>query len=698
MKKKILLAAAIISIFNLQSTISQAQNNNPVVVEVGGRQIRQSELMKEFMQSVGDNLVAKNASEAEKRQALEEYVELYANFQAKLRDAQSRGFDTTAALHDELMRYRKDLAAPYLIDSAMLKRIMSEAYERNRYALHAAHILVKVGPEAAPEDTLAAYNRAQELYRRAMNGENFTDLAIEEVRRVNPAAKVQPNEGDLSYFTTFDMVYPFENAAYALQPGEISSPVRTRYGYHIIKLYEKVEFYGKVTLQHYWNRNRNASNEVSLTYERLESGTPFEMIARQSDDYTTSESGGYIYDASMQQLPEEYVTILSRLREGEFSKPFLTRYGWHIVRLVKKDTLPPFEKMEAFYRQRMARDPRGTASRKSFASNARKKYGIIDCTTTPVESKATKKKNKKNAQPVQMMASLDELVANLDNRVFSAEWRVKDSVFTDLRPLVRVPGKEYNVLDLSRYIRRSQKQEPTKALNYYARLYFEDFLDSVTIAYADSQLEKEHKDFADLVDEYRRGLMIFNYNEQMVWTKAIKDSAGFADFYARESARKSLDNPEDSIYFWRTRARVVVFNVADSRCLDSEKAVKILRKAVKKNLSSADMQEALLKKVDSKNCSGSTPLNYTVELVEQKHQNLLTDDQWTPDIYVVHSGKGYRLMVVQDILPPSLKGQMEARGYYLNGWQNEVEENLCKELRNKYRVKINHNVVDKIRF
>ena len=235
-------------------------------------------------------------------------------------------------------------------------------------------------------------------------------------------------------------------------------------------------------------------------------------------------------------------------------------------------------------------------------------------------------------------------------------------------------------------------------MSYYAKLRYEDFLDSVSIAYADSQLEKENPEFAELVDEYRRGLMIFNYNEKMIWTKAIKDSVGFADFYARESAKKDINKPEDSIYFWRTRARVAVFNVGDSRCLDSDKAVKVLRKAMDKNLSSADIQDALLKKVDRKKCTEETPVSYDVELLEQNRQKLLTDDQWKTGIYVVHSGKGYRLLMVQDILEPCLKGQMEARGYYLNGWQNEVEETLCKELRAKYRVKINHNVVDKIRF
>lgn len=696
MKKKILLAAAIISIFSLHYTSATAQNSDPVVLEVGGKQIRQSEFMRDFYQSVGEGLTARNASEAEKSKALNDYMELYANFKAKLIDAVAEGMDTSSDLREELARYRKDLAAPYLIDSAMLQSIMREAYERNRYALHVIHILVKVKADAKPEDTLAAYQRALELRERAVAGENFHDLAIEEVRRLRPKADVHPNEGELNFFSSFDMVYPFESAAYALQPGEISQPVRTQYGYHIIKMIEKVEFYGKVTLQHYWKRNADNSGDVEQAYESLLNGAPFEMIARQSDDLSTAENGGYLVDATMQQLPQEFVVVLSRMKEGEISRPFLTRYGWHILRLVKKDTLPPFERMEPYYKQKMSRDMRGEASRKSFAAATRKKYGIVDYTKTPVPMKGKKKKNK---GPEKMMANLDELSANLTRDIFVGKWNVKDSAFHDMTPLVSVPGREYNILDMVDYLRRTQTKENFRMdLSFFARMRYDEFLDSVSVAYADSQLEKENPAFADLVDEYRRGLMIFNYNEKNIWKKALKDSVGFAGFYARESVKKSMLNPEDSIYFWRTRARVVAFTVTDGRCLASDKAEKILRKAVAKDKSSTYMQESLLKKVDKKHCSQSEPVSFSIDVVEQGNQKLLSDSMWKEGVYNVPNGPGYQILVVQEVIPPCLKGQMEARGYYLSAWQNEVEENLCRELRRKYKVKINHDVLDTIRY
>lgn len=696
--KKILLALAIfqLSVFSFQLSAQ----NDPVVLEVGGQQIRQSEFMHDFRMSAGDNATKPSLSQAEKKKALAEYAELYANFRAKLLDAQSMGLDTATNLNRELALYRHDLAAPYLIDSTMLMNILHEAYERNRYALHVAHILVKVSPDALPADTLEAYNRIMEYRRRILAGEDFAAVAGEEVRRVNPRTPIKPNEGELSYFSSFQMVYPFESAAYALQQGEVSMPVRTRYGYHLIKLIDRVEMYGKVTLQHIWLRGKERKFDIGAMYDHIMNGLSFENMALQSDDPSSANDGGYIRDASLAQLPQEYVKVLSTLKEGEVSHPFYTRYGWHIVKLVKKDTLPPFESMESYYKQRMARDQRGDASRKSFAASARKKYGIVDCTVTPVEQKGKKKKGKKQ-QPVVMMASLDEITSLVNDSIFKAEWRFNDTTVHDLRPLVKGPGFEYNAVDFGRYIRKNQQRTRRCDLSYHVRNLYDAFLDSITIVYADSQLEKEYPEFADLVNEYRRGLMIFDYNEKKIWTAAINDSAGFSAYYARESAKKSMQNPDDSIYFWRTRARVVVFNVADSLALDPAKAVKLMRKALDKNLSSSDMQEMLLDKLKRKNIRNSNvePVTVAVEQVEQNHQSLLASDQWQRGVYAVLDGdKGYRVLVVQNIIEPCIKKQSEARGYYLSGWQNEYEQNLCKSLRAKYKVKIHYDALNQIRY
>ena len=701
MMKKILRLTACIGLMFVAPLAVEAQSDDPVIIEVAGVKIRLSEFMDEFNTNVGNQLAQKpGVTVAEKQAALEEYVELYATFRAKEHDAIVRGFDTTQRLRRELRHYRRDLAAPYLIDSAVLKQLLAEAYERNHYSLHAAHILVPVRMDAYPDDTLKAYQHALELRERLLKGEDFYTVASEELHSFNPNAPNRPNEGDLGYFTVFEMLYPFENAAYALQIGEISQPVRTRYGYHIIKLLDRVEgLYGEVTMAHIWLNSPDSLRrraDIDNIYKQLTDGVPFEVMARQSDDRTTADKGGVLSDATLSQLPPEYIHEIVNMRAGDISKPFYTQYGWHIVKMIQRDTLLPLEQIEGFYKQRMTRDQRGNESRKTFAAQSRHKYGIIDCTRTPMPQPKGKK-GKKKVEP-KMMASLDELVSHMNDTIRLGKWNFDEADFTDTTALIIAPDHRYTSLDVARFIRRNQKEGMWLTMEYYAQAMFDEYLDSIAISYADSRLEVEHPDFAQIVNEYRRGLMIFNYNDEMIWSKAISDTAGLSAFYATESRNKRLDNPDDSIFFFHPRARVTILDVANSAALAPAKAQKLIAGAQKKNMSSSDMKQLLLKKINRKKYPDEDLVSCDVEVVEQSRHKLLAADQWHEGTYMVPKQQGYRILVVDEIMPRSLKGLKDARGYYINAWQNEVERRLNEELRTKYNVKIHRDVVHSINF
>ena len=211
MKKGLTLAFALLAMAFAMAQKSQ----DPVLFEIGGEQIRQSEFMKEFMRSIGkDPAAAPTACTYEKRKALEDYVQLFVNYRTKLHDAYAIGMDTAAALRKELASYRNELAAPYLIDSATMALLVDEAYQRNHYAVHAAHILLPLKASASPDDTLRIYNEALSVYNRVTTGkENFFSVAREIMdKKLSPEEKermgqVAPgHEGDLGFFTVFDMM------------------------------------------------------------------------------------------------------------------------------------------------------------------------------------------------------------------------------------------------------------------------------------------------------------------------------------------------------------------------------------------------------------------------------------------------------------------------------------------------------------
>ena len=111
--------------------------------------------------------------------------------------------------------------------------------------VRASHILINVKPEALPKDTLSAYNRIMEIKSKALGGD-FASLAADYSE--DPTAKA--NKGNLGYFTALQMVFPFETAAYTANVGQVVGPVRTRFGYHLIRVTERRPARGEVEVSH----------------------------------------------------------------------------------------------------------------------------------------------------------------------------------------------------------------------------------------------------------------------------------------------------------------------------------------------------------------------------------------------------------------------------------------------------------------
>lgn len=683
------------------ATVSFAQNaDDPVVLEINGKNITKSQFKKEFLHSIGkDPVAAPTACTYEKRKALEDYVQLFIDYRVKLEDAYEKGFDTLKSLNEELATYRKELAAPYLIDSSTLESLLREAYDRNHYVLHAAHILVPCSASALPEDTLKAYNHAMELYRQALANDDFYAIAQKEMHDQcidsrdplvrEKAEKVNPYEGDLGCFSVFDMIYPFESAAYGMNVGEVHAPVRTRFGYHIIKLFARHNYYGKVQIAHIWisNTDPSAAGKIKSAYRQLESGTSFEVVAKNySEDRTTSRSGGVMPELAHNQMPFEYVaTIANGLKVGEYSEPFQSRFGWHIIKLIKQESIPSYESMVPYYRSRMTRSERSDKPQHIFAEQCKEKYDFVDYTTT----KVSKKKKAPYA------ADLSSVRAVISDSIFSAIFNYDSNQITDMRPLFKIGDRQFNSRQLARYMYKNKKVRPLSDLDIFLRERYEEFIEAKVLEYADDRLELDNPEFGALIDEYRHGLMIFAYNDYMVWSRAIKDTAGFAAFYDSASVTHYYNDTNDNLYYWDERARVHIYSIPDSAMLAPAKAMKLVNKGLKKNWDSQKMVEALSAKLKNTD----TTIADELVLVEKDNQNLLSANEWAEGVYChPKESSGYDVLVVERLLYPTLKSQEEARGYYLNDYQNYLERQNNASLRAKYKVKVYQEAIDSITY
>lgn len=268
---------------------NQTKAQETFVMTINDKQISKSEFEAVYRKNNGKEINNTNKS-------VNEYVDLFSLFKSKVFEAESLGLDTLTSFRNELAGYRRQLAAPYLTDKNTNENLLTEAYNRMKTEVRASHILVRIDETALPKDTLEGWTRIN-LIRNAVLGKMPSALEIANYEKllknqtlvynslrgkdsglykakfnsvknladyykaandkfmdIAPKTSDDPsvldNKGDLNFFSALDMVYPFENAAFNTKIGEVSPVVRTRFGYHILKVYEKRESRGEILVSH----------------------------------------------------------------------------------------------------------------------------------------------------------------------------------------------------------------------------------------------------------------------------------------------------------------------------------------------------------------------------------------------------------------------------------------------------------------
>jgi peptidyl-prolyl cis-trans isomerase SurA len=259
-----------------------------------------------------------------------------------------------------------------------------------RFEVSASHILIRVPEDAAPADTLLAYNRIIELRKRILKGEDFEQVA--KGKGGSEDESVRTNGGALGYFSAFQMVYPFESAAYNTAVGQVSMPVRTKFGYHLVKVHDKRAARGIISAAHLMivvkqdadmETQANAEKRINEIYERLMNGESWEdLVMKYSEDYNSKNTGGKLPEfgtgSRQRMVPEFEDAAFSIPTNGAYSKPVKTAYGWHIVKRLDVKGIESFESLEKEIQQRVNKDERALSTQKSFIEKLKKEYNLTD--------------------------------------------------------------------------------------------------------------------------------------------------------------------------------------------------------------------------------------------------------------------------------------------------------------------------------
>jgi peptidyl-prolyl cis-trans isomerase SurA len=637
-------------LFVLVSNTAFSQDKKAAVLTVDGEATSLEEFENIFRKNNRDSVIT--------QQSLDDYMELFINFKLKVKEARELGLDTVTKFKSELDGYRSQLARPYLTDTDMLNGLVHEAYEHQKYEVHAQHILVKCDQNASSGDTAAAYGRIMAMRERITSGEDFAAVAKSKDGSDDPSVK--DNGGDLGYFTAFQMVYTFEEAAYKTNVGEVSMPVRTRYGYHIIKVLDKRPARGEIHVAHIMvkpkseaNGELNAETKIREIHQKLLSKEDtFENLASKfSDDGSSSKKGGELPWFGTGKMVAEFEDAAFALKtDGDISVPVKSDFGWHIIKRLGYKPLASFEEMEKKLKTDVSKDGRSEQTRNSFVQKLKKEYHYT-----------------------QNMKMISKLESKVDTNIFAGKVNVKKGQLK--KALFSVDGKTTTVGQFNEYMRKKGLTKSNLSPKDYLKSQVNRFAEEKLLSYEDSKLEQKHTPFRLLMKEYREGILLFELTDQKVWSKAVKDSAGLAAFYNNNSTK----------YMWPERAQTVVYTCSNKDV--AKKARKMLQDGMDKSTIAAELNK-------------DTQLNLQIEegVFARDERDILQKVDWAPGISKdVTDGDQIIIVEIKKIMPVAPKKLEEAKGMITSEYQTYLEQEWIKELRNKHKYSVNKDVLHSIK-
>lgn len=531
-----------------------AANNGPVIETLGTVPVYTNDFL--YVYRKNNPAPGATTAEGDARQAttIPEYLDLYTNFRLKVLDAEQHGLDTTASFRRELDGYRQQLAQPYLTEKSVTDQLVKEAYDRMKQEVLSSHILILVGPDADPKDTLAAYERISKIRQRVTSGgQDFGLVAKEESQ--DPSAK--QNSGSLGYNSALQMVYPYENFMFRTKQGEVSPVFRTRFGYHILKVYGIRPSQGEIKVAHLMVRaspgmpkedSLVAKKKVDEIYARVQKGEDWKKLTAQfSEDAGSAQNGGELPAfGTGRMIPSFEEAAFALKNPGDISKPVLTPYGWHIIKLIDRKPLPDYAAMEASLKNRVAKDSRSELNKAAFLKRVRRENDVK-------EVDATRKL----------------VIAGADTALVAGHFKFTDDAKnkTLALPLMTIKGQPVTAREFYKWLQGNQKARAKGTSPQYAMgLYLDQFTEQRLTEYEKAHLEEKYPDYRNLVKEYRDGILLFQLMDEKVWSKAIEDTSGLKKFFA--------DNKEN--YRWGQRLDATVISAADKATLD--KALALMKK------------------------------------------------------------------------------------------------------------------------
>ena len=316
-----------------------AQVEDPIVMTVNGEDVTRSEFEYSYNKN-NTELVVDKAS-------LDEYVELFVNYKLKVAAAKDAQLDTMAAFQKEMADYRAQQAEEYLIDSAFIEAEARKTYEMTARNIgpdglfQASHILIRLPQQASAAEQARAKQRIDSLYMVLKGGADFAEVA--KAHSEDPGSA--RDGGMLPWFAKGQLLREFEVVALAMQPGELSKPVLTPVGYHIIRMnerkaFEPYEYHREGILQFLDQRGIRSAAKRSMG----------EKLARQMGGGITPSQALERAEKELDTKYPEFGFLMKEFYEGSLLYEISLREVWEKAANDEKGLEKYFKKHKKNYR------------------------------------------------------------------------------------------------------------------------------------------------------------------------------------------------------------------------------------------------------------------------------------------------------------------------------------------------------------
>ncbi len=622
------------------------QAADPVLMKINGKPVLKSEFEYIYNKNNSNNSLDKKT--------LDEYVDLFVNFKLKVEEAKTQGIDTTKSFINELAGYRSQLTKPYLTDAKVDEKVLQEAYDRMKEDVEVSHILIRIPQSAAPADTLVAWKKINAIAKR-LEKEDFAKVA----KATSEDESAEQNSGYIGWISSFRTVYPFETMAYNTKVGTISKPVRTAFGYHIIKVQNRRNSLGEVLVSHIMrftaqgddNKNKAAKITIDSLYKAINDGGDFGKLASElsEDRGSATKNGELPWFGAGRMVPEFETAAFALKNKGDISAPIQSAYGWHIIKLLDKKGIESYEALRTDLEQKVKRDERANFGLKSFVTTLAKEYNLT--VNNP---------------------NLDEFSKLLNNKSISDSVYLVEISKLD-KPLFTFANKQYSQGEFAEYLKKNNQNDNGISVNAIKEK-FDAYIEKELMAYEDSQLENKHDDFRFLINEYHDGILLFEISNNEVWEKASKDTEGLNKYF----------NSHKSDYKWEKphyKGRIIY-------CKD--KSTLKTAKSLVKNLHNDSIDKYLRNRLNDSIQYVKIEKGIFVEgenKAVDKYGFKLKKAEYTPTEeypYIFALGKNLKY---------SPEDYSDVRGLVTADYQEYLEKEWIAALRKKYTVEVDQNVL-----